>query len=195
MAEASSLRLFVAVELPEHVRDALAAVQDALRREVSGRLRWTAPTGIHLTLKFLGEVPETRVGVITAALREASAGQAPFALTLSGTGVFPNARSPRVVWVGLGGDVDALGRLQARVEGSLVAAGFPAEDRDFRPHLTLARVADRLSGGQRETLVERVKGALVPEVEPFQVKGVSLMRSILQPTGSVYERQAEATLG
>ncbi|MEE9201816.1 MAG: RNA 2',3'-cyclic phosphodiesterase, partial [Dehalococcoidia bacterium] len=99
------LRLFVAVELPPEVREALAGLQGELRPRGSPGVRWVGPEGIHLTLKFLGGVPRAQVAPVEEALRGAASGQAAFSLSLGMPGFFPHPHRPRVFWVGIEGEV------------------------------------------------------------------------------------------
>ena len=192
----AELRLFVACELPGDVRDGLGRVEADLRRGDRVGLRWVRPEGIHVTLKFLGGVDETRVEEITAAL---AAAIEPFELRLrpATVGGFPSAglragggARLRVIWVGLEGDIEGLAALAARVEAALQPLGFPAERRPFAAHLTLARVPDRASAVERRELSELVGGYRMPELPPMVLTQVALMRSILGPNGSVYNRLA-----
>ncbi len=183
------LRLFVAVELDEEALRALASLQDALRRRGLDALRWVRPEGVHLTLKFLGETPPERVPAIEAALNEAVSGVPAHALRLDGLGTFGSRRSPRVLWVGLDGDLQELRRLQQRVEAALAKAGFPKEARAFSPHLTLARVRPETAAVLSEPIARALEAAPQPEAS-IAVREVSLMRSILGPGGAVYHRLA-----
>ncbi len=186
------LRLFVACELPDDVRQALGRVQDDLRSALSGgtiRLRWVRPESVHITLKFLGEVEETRVAEITSAL---AAAVEPFELRLSssaGLGGFGGARL-RVVWLGLEGDVEALAALAGRVEQALTPLGFAAERRPFAAHLTIARVTDRASSEERRQLALLLERHRIPALPPMILTEVRLMRSVLGPGGSAYYRMA-----
>ena len=148
------MRLFVAIELPDRVRGALAAAIDDLRSTVRGPFRWVGPDGIHLTLKFLGDVPETGVEALVTGLAGASLTVQPLELHLEGAGTFPPGRPPSVVWAGLGGDLAALNALCDAVEAAMAGAGMSAETRTFRPHLTLARVRGRLGREATEALDE-----------------------------------------
>jgi 2'-5' RNA ligase len=183
----------VAVDLPEEVREALGRLQADLRAGNLGDLRWARPEGIHLTLKFLGETPADRVPEIREALRAPAAGAAPLRLALGEIGTF-GGRRPRVLWQDLTGDVGPLAALRQAVEESLVALGFAAEEREFSPHLTLARVRQPPPPGAGE----RIAAALA-EVEPprgeFEVTEFALIRSILAPQGAVYQRLAAFPLG
>ena len=182
------LRLFVAVDLPEAVREALARIQQELRgRDLPG-LRWVRPEGIHLTLKFLGETPAAKVPAIEDALAAAQ-GVAPFRLALGTPGTFGGRRGPRVLWLDIVGDVQRLRELQAAVEGKLAEAGFAPEQREFSPHLTLARVRQPPSPGTAER-VSRALEAVAPPRSEFEVREVLLMRSTLKPGGAEYERLA-----
>jgi 2'-5' RNA ligase len=184
------LRLFVACALPDEMRRALGRIQDDLRSALGGgRLRWVRPEAIHVTLKFLGEVEESRVDEIASALATAVE---PFELRLSasgGLGGFGGARL-RVVWVGLEGDVEGLASLAGRVETALAPLGFPSERRPFAAHLTLARVPDQVPSAERRQLASLVERYRLPPPPSMVLTEVHLMRSILGPGGAVYHRLA-----
>ena len=184
-----TLRLFVAVELDEDVRQALAALQAELRRRGLAELRWVRPEGVHLTLKFLGETPADKLPAIQEALAAAVAGIAPHRLRLGPLGTFGNRRGPQVLWVDLEGDAATLARLQRRIDEALAPLGFAREKREFAPHLTLARVRP-----QSARAAGRVCADVLPQMRPsereVEVSEVSLMRSTLGPGGAVYERLA-----
>lgn len=182
------IRLFVACELTDEVRDALARVQGDLRRLGADRLRWVRPEGIHVTLKFLGGVEASRVEAISDALASAIE---PFELRVrpASVGGFGGARL-RVVWVGLEGDIDSLAVLADRVEAALEPLGFPRERRPFAAHLTLARVLDEAPAHERKQLAALVERYEPPRLPSMTLTEVSLMQSRLQPGGSVYTRLA-----
>ena len=184
-----AIRLFVACELSGEVRAALAHVQGELKGYGLQGLRWVRPEGIHLTLKFLGETPPDKVLAIQEALATACQGIAPFVISLGEVGTFGNRRGPRVIWVDVAGEREALAHLQERVEGGLERLGFPREQRAFSPHLTLARVPPELIASQGPRIREALAAVTVPEVRQA-VAEVSLMRSILQRGGAAYERVA-----
>ena len=192
--EDEHLRLFVAIDLPEDVRESLGRLQTDLRRHGLSSLRWTRPEGVHLTLKFLGETPATAVTAIEAALARAVRGIPSFRLALGAPGTFGGRRGPRVLWVDVEGELQPLQQLQAAVERELAAAGFAPEERAFSPHLTLARVPQPPPPG----LAERVARALeaVPAARgEFEATELLLMRSRLQPGGAVYSPVAAFSLG
>ena len=188
--EGSELRLFVACELPSEMKAALTALQDALRRQGAPPVRWVRPGGIHLTLKFLGSVPAQRVTDICAVLAPTVDGIRPLQLSLGSLGTFGGRRGARVVWVGVNGDVERAAQLQRRVEEALARLGFPTEERAFSPHLTLARVPDHVGSAERERLWDLTKALAAPEAASVTIREVSLMRSVLGPSGAVYERLA-----
>lgn len=193
---AENWRLFIAVEVPAGALRALKTLQDELRRAApDGAVRWVRPEGIHVTLKFLGDVPRDEIGGIQAALDEAVQGHAPFGLQAFGLGSFPNTRRPRVVWVGVEGAVRRLKALKRSVEETVSPLGYPSEDRSFEPHLTLGRVERSASRGALEAIGEMVDRSEVGELAGWQVDAVSLMRSELKPGGAVYTEVYRVPLG
>jgi 2'-5' RNA ligase len=187
------VRCFVAVELPDEVKAGLKHIQAKLKSGGQAQVKWVDPYSIHLTLKFLGSVDGARIGPITTAMEEASQGIPPFSLKVEGLGAFPNLRRVQVVWVGVGGEVDRLANLQQRLEKNLAQLGFAPEKRRFTPHLTLARVRDRASPGEREGLGQLIASTEF-EAHSFPVESVSLMRSQLTREGAIYSRLGTAEL-
>jgi 2'-5' RNA ligase len=186
-----TLRLFVACELPQPARDALALMQNDLRAKGAAPLRWVRPEGIHLTLKFLGSVPPSQLEPIKSAL--AAAIDAPFALSLrlDAVGSFGGRQRLRVVWVGMEGDVEELARLAGKVDKALEPMGFPREKRAYSAHLTLARVPDHATVDERLRLASLLDSYRPPPLPSIEVSAVSLMQSFLEPTGARYQRLAE----
>lgn len=188
-------RLFVALEPPEAVRRRLAAMGVELRR-AAGRaaddVRWVPPENVHLTLQFLGAVPEERVPAIDQAVRGAAARARTLSLEVKGAGGFPNARRPRVIWAGLSGDVEPLRALVADLGRHLAPLGFPPEERPFSAHLTLGR-AREVRGAPG------IAGALASAAEvagaPWRATEVVLFESHLSPKGPRYEALVHAPLG
>jgi 2'-5' RNA ligase len=187
-------RLFIAVELPAVVKDLLGGVVQHLRRQGVDGVRWVRPEGVHLTLKFLGETLEERLEAIAQAMAQAAEGTPPFVLGIGGAGAFPNLRAPQVAWLGLRGQVEALGELQSALEKALELAGFPREGRAFSPHLTLGRVNGRLTPSQLQALLEGLKGAGAVEFPDVSVDAISLIESQLERSGARYVQRAVAKL-
>lgn len=198
MAVAEQLRLFVAVELPPGVRAALAGLQRELRPRCGPGVRWVDAEGIHLTLKFLGNIEERQVPPLKAALGEVASEESPFTLCLTEFGAFPTPRSPRVLWVGVGGvggEEEKLARLQRAMEERVSPLGFPREERPFSPHLTLGRVRAEASPLERRLLGESLAKASSEEAPSFLVDTLSLMQSTLTPQGARYHALARFPLG
>ena len=188
-----NLRLFVALAFPDDVRAELRRVADAMRTFAPRGTRWANVDGAHLTLRFIGAAPPDAADALGAAVVRAVEGIGSFELSLSCAGVFPARGGPRVLWVGVGGELDALAHLQRCVEGDLASAGMPREDRAFSPHVTLARVNARLPRPESEALRGAVTALDVHSI-PFTVEEVGLYHSDLLPTGAVYTRLASARL-
>jgi len=190
-----NLRLFVALEPPDPVRRRLGALQERLRREAgrhADEVRWVDPSNVHLTLQFLGAVPEERVPAISEALAEVAASSRPLRLELRGAGGFPSARRPRVVFTGLGGDLEALGELVSRLGERLGPLGFPPEERAFSPHLTQGRARDRRGA---PGLGGAIAGAASDESTAWRAEEVVLFRSELSPAGARYQALGRWRLG
>jgi RNA 2',3'-cyclic 3'-phosphodiesterase len=175
------MRLFIAIGLPESWKEILAEPQKHIGWLGRG-VRWVEPRGMHLTLVFLGEVEDSQLPAIENCLETACRECAPFSMRLKGTGTFPNPKRPRVYWAGIDAPRTLLD-LQARIEACTVALGFEKEEREFRPHLTLARIKEPIGK-------DRMTDALLKfklESEPLAVSEVLLMQSHLSSDGATYE--------
>lgn len=180
-------RMFIAIHLSPDVLSALATIQDHLKERAPQRtVKWVNPQGIHLTLKFLGDVPVIKRDSIQRALTNAVQGHKPFTLSAGGVGCFPNSRRPRVVWTGVHGDLDVLSALHDAVEQHIAPLGYPTENRPFNPHLTLGRIRRDARRNDVAQIGELVASASFDKRHSWQVGGVSLIRSKLKPTGAVY---------
>lgn len=181
-----SLRLFVALWLPEALAKAALSRLALLRRDGRG-VRWVRPDQLHLTLKFLGETPAAFLPEIERALAGVAAASTSFALGLEAGGVFPPSGPPRVVWIGVS-PAAKLVELAARVEQALQPLGFDPETRPFRPHLTLGRA-------EPGAVFDRALLARPLAAQPETIAALSLVQSQLRPGGSVYRTVAEWKLG
>ncbi len=191
-----TVRTFIAIELTEELKAALRRTQQELAEEMPSRsVRWVQPNGIHLTLKFLGDTPEEKVHAVQEALAQAAAQARPFIFSLSGLGCFPNARQPRVVWVGLQEPAGALVRLQQAVEAHVAPLGFPTEKRPFSPHLTLGRVQQYAGKSDVRKIGEVVATSDVGALGDMAATVISYIKSDLRPSGAVYTTLSEAKLG
>jgi 2'-5' RNA ligase len=183
------MRLFVAVELPEAVHDAIGRGLGTLRRGLPPS-RWVRREGMHVTLRFLGEQPEELVAELEERLKPRLATLAPVTVSLGGGGFFPHERRPRVAW--LGGRAPGLETWAAAVEEAAVACGVPAEARSFSLHITLARI-ERPWGGRAVDDFLHALGRW--QLEPFEARELVLFSSLLQPGGAVYEALRRLPVG
>ena len=191
------LRAFIAIKLSEELKGQIGELQAELKRRAFGLdgLGWVRPEGIHLTLRFLGDIAEERVEALGAMLRDVTAGMKPFALDARGIGVFPNPRAPRVIWLGLQGmpeSMESLRRMHAKIEDGVAGLGFSQESRAFTAHLTLARVRDRRSGAALAKVLEANQDRAVGS---FLATSVGLIKSELRPAGAAYTTLVEVPFG
>ena len=181
-----TLRAFIALQIPQAARLVLAEAIQSLGDGISTGMRWVDPSGIHLTLKFLGDVEPGQVDHILAAIRTSAGSVTPFCINLTGLGIFPNEKKPRVVWAGIQGDLDSLGELQGRIERASWGLGFAREKWPFSPHLTLGRVKDQISDAERRQVGAVAHSLSLSTDEPWTVDAVHLIRSQLNPSGAIY---------
>jgi RNA 2',3'-cyclic 3'-phosphodiesterase len=178
------VRCFVAVDLSPDVRDAIAHAQAGVRAAAArADVRWVDPAQLHLTLKFLGAVPDDRVPAVSRALEAAVAPTPPIALAAAGLGGFPSLGRPRVLWAGVAAGASELALLADAVDRALVPLGFPPESRPFRGHLTIGRVRSPRGG---RALAAAVEAARAPAFGAWTAAEVVLYESRLRPTGAVY---------
>jgi 2'-5' RNA ligase len=178
------MRVFVAMDIPEDVRSSLAALTAKLR-PACRNARWVRIEGLHVTLKFIGEVPSEKVDAIKTALAALPLCD-PIPLNFRGLGFFPNDRRPRVLWTGIEAGTD-LAALAAAVEAALDPLGIPHDERTFAPHLTLARFeAPRVLNAMQEA----VKKSSGIKFGSATVKEFHLYQSVLKPGGAEYTRLA-----
>ncbi len=180
------VRLFVACEVPEDVKESIGGVIDTLKSRSGSAVRWIRPEGVHVTLKFLGEVPVKKLPSIKLAIQEAVVGHSPFELEFSNIGTFGGREGLRIMWVGIAGDVLRLEALVRAVNAALAVVGFEPERRPFRPHLTLGRVRDEIPTRQRAQIEVDVGKMDVP-LTSWRTSQVSLMRSRITATSVTYE--------
>jgi RNA 2',3'-cyclic 3'-phosphodiesterase len=187
-----SLRVFCAIELPSEVRARVAKHIAELRRLASDvRASWEHTEKLHITLKFLGEIEESRAAQLGEAAERAARSVPPFDLSIEGTGRFPPRGLPRILWLGIREDTRALARLQHRLEEECESAGFEREARPFNPHITIARLR-RPVGARRLAALHEEKGFAPAE---FPVIHLIVMRSELGPGGSRYTELSRHPLG
>ncbi|SPF36931.1 2'-5' RNA ligase [Candidatus Sulfopaludibacter sp. SbA4] len=180
------MRLFIGLDLPAGVIGNLEALLDQLRP--TARIQWSPPANLHITTKFIGEWPETRVDELKSALRTVPSRPA-LGVHIRQLGFFPNPHSPRIFWCGIEAPgLDALAADTDRATGTLGIAG---EKREFSPHLTLARIKEKLD---LQPLREKIAGLPSLDFGRFEARSFFLYQSQLRPTGSVYTKLAEFPL-
>ncbi len=175
------IRSFFAIDLPDSFEEEIRRLQDRLKK-TGADVKWVRPESVHLTLKFLGNVAEDMVDPLAKAAGREASGHPEMHLSVSGVGVFPSRRKARVVWLGLGGDLAGLERLQKDLETATAAFGFAPEKRSFKPHLTMGRVR---SGLKRAELIAELD-SVQPRPLEFTARTLILFKSDLKPSGAVY---------
>jgi RNA 2',3'-cyclic 3'-phosphodiesterase len=184
-------RCFLAIDLPAAIKERLAGQIRFLSPGTSG-IKWVDARQIHLTLKFFGAVSAEALEQIDKVTREVAIIIKPFGLTLKGVGGFPHIRRPRVIWAGLGRDLEALQTLVGELESAYRRIGIPKEDRPFHPHLTLGR---NKTNQPNEKLFQRLSGWGQEESESFRVGELILFSSELKPAGPIYRTIGSYPLG
>jgi 2'-5' RNA ligase len=180
------VRLFIALDLPEAVRQEFRELISRLKKTCPGA-RWVRPEGIHVTLKFLGFTDEKNLDAIRAALLWIRSEQ-PVEMEFRGLGFFPDERRPRVLWCGVGASAN-LARLAGDIGRALEPLGIPAETREYVPHLTLARIEPgKISPGEVEQLERAAQRAAGGSFGSAREAEFYLFESILKPTGAEYKR-------
>jgi 2'-5' RNA ligase len=176
-------RTFCAIELPPEVREQLASHAKQLREAIpQASASWSKPENVHLTLKFFGNVAKDKLTRISEAATRVASEFSPFQIRIGGTGVFPRRSRPQVLWVGVEDSSGRLSDLQQRLEDEFARAGFPKEDRGYRPHLTIARL--RRPEDARDLAEAHIKKKF--DFIEVSVNEFLLFRSQLSPKGSIY---------
>jgi 2'-5' RNA ligase len=155
-------------------------------------VKWVLPEKIHLTLKFFGNIEESKVDPILQSIGGLIQRTSPFSMKVQGVGAFPHSKNPRVIWMGLMGGKEGLATFQKELEGTLAKIGFDPEDRPFQPHLTLGRV--KTSRG-KDDLIGKMEKHREEEFGSVEVEEVVLFKSELTPTGPVYTALKKLRLG
>lgn len=175
------IRCFISIEVPEPMRVIIGAVIEELKGS-GAEVKWSGSDKVHITLKFLGDTDESRISVLQQSLSKKLSTYQPFCIRISGTRSFPPGKYPRVIWVGIEKS-DTLNALQRDVEEEMTAAGYPAEERSFQPHVTIGRVR---SSRRLAEVVKRLAESGNMAFGQFEASGIKLMKSELRPEGPVY---------
>jgi len=175
------MRSFVAVNLPDTIKDEIGEIIDRLRN-AGPKARWVPPQNLHITMKFLDEIGEEQVGPIMGAITLAKDAVEPFDLKLSGFGFFPNENRARVFWIGIEDGFEPLRAFARAIDKQVATLGFMREKRSFAAHITLARFRDPGPVGQ----LAKAAAHIQYESPPVHVTQVDLMKSVLSPKGAEY---------
>jgi len=185
------MRTFIAVDLDPAIKSVLADFIRRLKKMGAANVGWAKDSGMHITLKFLGEIDEDQAVRAKDCVMSVAGTVAAFPLKIRGTGFFPpNARNPRVLWIGTSVE-PVLHELQGELESRLAALGLPREERAFHPHLTLGRV--KSPGGLHDVVAELNRNAHT-EFGEMTVRKITLFKSTLKPTGAEYSILEEGRL-
>ena len=185
------IRSFIAIEVPQPLLARMGEIQRELRRMETG-VNWVRPEGIHLTLKFLGSVSTEELEKLARGIGPLVAARNPFELRIHGLGCFPSSRSPRVIWVGIDRGSGEVSSLQKAIEDTAAEAGFPREERPFKPHLTLGRVRTPIG---RSSFIPEMEKHKEVEIGTFLAQDVYLFKSELKPSGAVYTKLQTFPMG
>jgi RNA 2',3'-cyclic 3'-phosphodiesterase len=179
------IRLFIALELSSEIHQNLTQLITDLKQINQTDIKWVKPENIHLTLKFLGDTPQSKLKKVTASLEKIANEVSGFTVEAKGTGVFPTLRKPRTLWAGLSTPPE-LTKLQRRVEEEISPLGFPSDPRGFLPHLTLGRVSGTATPADLQRILEALSATNQKEFGNVTIKQVTLFQSTLASGGSIY---------
>jgi 2'-5' RNA ligase len=174
-----TIRTFIAFKLPKNIISSISEIQNRFK-SYAFNARWVNPANIHLTLKFLGDINYTDIENVGKTIINAVNSHTSVSLAVKGAGVFPGIKRPRVIWVGLGGEIKKLAGIQNDIEENLEKLGFPREKRPFRGHLTLGRIKGKINPKKLLNAMKKF------ESELFIADKIFLFKSELKSTGSVY---------
>jgi 2'-5' RNA ligase len=175
------IRSFIAIELPEALKQELSKLQGRLQQPRQSWIKWVDPQSIHLTLKFFGNINVNTISPITKAMEAAT-----FRLEVSSLGAFPNLKRVQVVWVGVWGETEVLRHLQRNLESHLAPLGFVPEKREFSAHLTLARLRHQATPPERERLGQLIASTRFKTAHTIKVEAINLMKSQLTREGAIH---------
>jgi len=184
------IRAFIAIELPKEIHGSLKKTQDELKNSMSD-VRWTKYGNIHLTLKFLGDTKSAKIDAIGKAIQNIADEFSPFIIGLSGIGAFPNTHKPSIIWTGIHKGADEISKMAYQIENAMEKLGFPKEKRSFKPHLTIGRVREIKYPLELKNSLENSN---ISEIGEFVVHHISLIKSQLDPAGSIYTTLYDALL-
>ena len=183
----SRLRAFIAVDLPLEIRQNIQHATSNLRRDTGSLVRWVAVENMHLTLKFLGDIPSANVEALTQMIHAQADSFICFDIHLTGIGSFPGSKRPRVIYIGIQAPA-ALEAFQRQLESAARRLGYDPEERAFTPHLTIGRVRQHVRADEQQRLRRALEESTIDSLGTARVNSVHLYKSELKPTGPVYTK-------
>ena len=189
------IRAFIAIELSKEIIQRLDQVSKELQSNLAGvPVRWVPAENIHLTLKFLGDVSESNLEMLTKILHSAVVAHPPFEVSVGVLGAFPKVHQPRVIWIGLEAPPELIS-IQHAIESETARLGYTQEDRPFSPHLTLGRVSRNATARDLQAIASQLERSKVGFLGATRVEAIHLFRSDLNPGGAIYTSLFTAPLG
>ncbi|MDD5006155.1 MAG: RNA 2',3'-cyclic phosphodiesterase [Candidatus Omnitrophica bacterium] len=179
-----SIRTFIALEIEDKIKDKISEIQETIKRANLIKASWVAKNNLHLTLKFLGDTKLKDVEKIKEKIKNSSQGEQSIKCNLNKIGVFPNERSPRVIWAGIEGGYEQIAGLVNKLETNISELGFKKEKRDFKTHITICRPRQILNPQQFGLLLEEINKNFEPQ--EFVINELVFFESKLTPQGSIY---------
>lgn len=189
----SLLRVFIALDIPANLQRAIRQNMEGLQTSLGNSVRWVPADKIHLTLKFIGDIPPAHVASLSQAIVQQAGTISPFDISIGGFGVFPDPRRARVLWVGVQAPA-ALEALRRGIETGCAQLGYSPDGRPFSPHLTVGRVRDYVSLGEQQRLRKALGETKIDSLGMTRVNSVHLYQSELKPDGSIYTKLFSAPL-
>jgi len=187
------MRVFIAIQLPEAVKNKLYFLQNKLREDKEN-ISWVNPSNIHLTLKFIGEITDNKLQEIIKGAESALQGSLQFNITIANLGVFPDPGHPRIIWAGIKEGNTEIIKLACALEESLERIGITREKREFFCHITLGRVKSLINTPGLTARIKELNNVLSNEDIAFEAKRITVFRSKLKSNGPVYEALKELNL-
>ena len=190
----NTIRAFIAVPLSSGMISEIEKIIKKLKPLCPNNVRWVDTHGIHLTLKFLGDIPKIKIPQINTAMNQVTKGERPFQFEARGLGAFPRPQQARVLWIGLEKSIQ-LNTLQKELEQKLNLIGFPVDKRVFNPHLTIARIKDQASPAEQRKISEILFQNQIGSLGNLEVNKLIMFQSELRPVGAVYSKLFTADFG
>lgn len=187
------MRAFIAIELPQEIKNRLTEIQNLLKKS-GADVKWVKPENIHLTLKFLGEIDKEKLIKIVEIIEDTAGNNAPFQIRLFSLGAFPKIEFPRVIWIAIDKGDKETKRLAKELEEKIEKLGIPIEKRGFSSHITIGRVRSLLNKDRLAKVLKESENYFGGENIEFGARKITLFKSTLSSSGPVYEVLKEVNL-